>query len=57
MNTTWNDAYLNECISILLKEKLRNTQQLINESKRELIRINERQLYSIIKEIIQDLVA
>ena len=57
MNTTWNDAYLNECISILLKEKLRNTQQFINESKGDLIRINKRQLYSIIKEIIQDLVA
>lgn len=53
----WNNAYLNECINILLNDILGNIhQQNLNESKNNIIRLNEKQLYSIVREIVQYLV-
>ena len=58
MNTAWNDSYLNECVSILFNEMFRDFKhQHLNESKGGFIKITERQLHSIIKEITQYLVA
>lgn len=58
MNTAWNDAYLNECVCILFNEIFHDfKRQHLNESKGGLIRISEKQLHSIIKDITQYLVA
>lgn len=54
----WSDAYLSECINILLNDMLRNIHpQNLNESNDNIIRLNEKQLYSIVREIVQCLIA
>lgn len=58
MNKLWKDAYLSECINFIISKALYEIQrQNLNESKDGVIRLNESQLYSIIKEIVQYLVA
>lgn len=58
LNKLWKDAYLSECINFIISKALYEIQrQNLNESKDGVIRLNESQLYSIIKEIVQYLVA
>ena len=58
LNKLWKDAYLSECINFIISKVLYEIQrQNLNESKDDVIRLNESQLYSIIKEIVQYLVA
>ena len=58
INKLWKDAYLSECINFIINRALYEIQkQNLNESKDGVIRLNESQMYSIIKEIVQYLVA
>lgn len=58
LNKLWKDAYLSECINFVISKALYEIQrQNINESKDRVIRLNESQMYSIVKEIVQYLVA
>lgn len=58
INKLWKDAYLSECINFVISKALFEIQrQNLNESKDGVIRLNENQLRSIIKEIVQCLVA
>lgn len=56
MNRLWKDMY-SESINLLIRDALKHIQkQQLNESRDGIIRINENQLHSIIKEIVQYLV-
>ena len=58
LNKLWKDVYLSECMNLIISKALYEIQrQNLNESKDGIIRLNEIQLRSIIKEIVQYLVA
>lgn len=58
LNKLWKDAYLSECINFIISRALYEIQrQNLNEFKDGVIRLNESQLRSIIKEIARYLVA
>lgn len=57
MNRLWKDMY-SESINLLIRDAFKHIQkQQLNESSDRIIQINENQLHSIIKEIVQYLVA